>query len=67
MSFSKRAESFEKRWQRTYTFNWFVIVICSFLLLAFIIAFGFFTVKSYKAVEEQGLKNVIERVWEGRK
>ena len=63
MNFDKRV----KRFERQYTFNWLFIWIVTAIIFVVLIWGGYTIVKVVKKVDEHGLKNVIERVWEGEK
>ena len=61
MNFSKRVKQTE--WG--IFFSRVVIVIVFIACLALIVAVGFYTAKGVQVIGDRGLKNVLERVWEG--
>jgi ABC-type phosphate transport system permease subunit len=56
---------FDKTFKRTIRAAVIIWVLVAFFTVAFIFGVIFFAVKAVKAVEQYGLKNTIERVWEG--
>lgn len=44
-----------------------IIAVCFVAIISFYVIVGVFIVKTTKTIDEQGLKSVVERVWEGKK
>ena len=51
-------------------FHWLVgilIAVCFLVIVGYYVIIGMFIVKTADTINEQGLKSIIERVWEGKK
>jgi hypothetical protein len=56
---------FDKKFNFLWKFVWVIIFVAFIGSLAWYVFLGFVGVKTIEQVEQRGLKNVIERVWEG--